>query len=85
MDNLGSLVMSPIIKTIQNFNSDSALVSLGALSDSVWVGLHEFQHAFTDSGNALVRKKAITQPQLEHILDFIRCLDKSRFTYVNSK
>jgi hypothetical protein len=62
MDNMGSLIMSPLIKIFKSFESDSALVSLGALSDRVWMGLHEFQHAFTDSGNALVRKKAITQP-----------------------
>ena len=33
-----------------------------------------------DSGGALVRKKAMTQPQLEHIKDHIKCLDKSKFS-----
>ena len=61
VDNLGNLVMNPVIKTIQQFETaDRTLVQMGALSDGVWMGLHEFQHAFLDSGSALVRKKAIT-------------------------
>ena len=65
--------------------ADRTLVQMGALSEGVWIGLHEFQHAFIDSGNVLVSKKAITQPQLDHINDHIICLDKSQFNSDNAK
>lgn len=55
------------------------------MNEGVWKGLHEFQHAFMDSGSALVKKKAITQPQLDHINDYIRCMNKIQYTSDNSK
>ena len=86
VDNLGNLVMSPVIKTIQQYEKlDRPALQMGALSTGVWQGLHEFQHAFLDSGSALVRKKAITQPQLDHITDHVKCLDQSMFNTDNQR
>ena len=46
---------------------EKGLIERNILGDGVWMGLMEFKHSFLDSGRALVRKKALTQAQLDHI------------------
>ena len=68
MDQMGTIVMGPVIKTIQQYKmQEKGLIERNILGDGVWMGLMEFKHSFLDSGRALVRKKALTQAQLDHI------------------
>ena len=80
MDQMGTIVMGPVIKTIQQYKmQEKGLIERNILGDGVWMGLMEFKHSFLDSGRALVRKKALTQGQLDHIKDHMQCLEKKRF------
>jgi hypothetical protein len=86
IDNMGHMIMGPVIKTIQEFETaDRTLSKMSSLSEGVWMGLHEFQHVFADNGSALVRKKAISKPQLDHINDYSKCLNKSMFNSQNAQ
>ena len=80
MDQMGTIVMGPVIKTIQQYKmQEKGLLERTILGDGVWMGLMEFKHSFLDSGRALVRKKALTQAQLDHIKNHMQCLEKKRF------
>ena len=86
IDGLGHIIMGPVFKIMHKFEqSDPNLTNLGILTDEVWMGFHEFTHIFLGGGQGLIRKQVITQPQLDHINDYVPCLSKGHFTIENTQ